>query len=75
MDTTTLSNGSVLLISIGFVTLRIFFTFISKLVSKFSNVTLRLPDILELIGEEMLTIEHFITSLVETVVTLKAILI
>lgn len=75
MDTTTLSNGSVLLISIGFVTLRIFFTFISKLVSKFSNVTLRLPDILEVIGEEMLTIEHFITSLVETVVTLKAILI
>lgn len=59
LDTTTLPNGSVLLIPIGFLTLWIIFTSISKFVSKFSNLTLRLPDTLEVIGEEVLIIEHF----------------
>jgi len=60
LDVTAIPNEILFLIPIGFVTLWVIIAFrLAKLADKFSNVTFRFPNTLEVIGDEMWTIEYF----------------
>lgn len=60
LEGTAIPHEILFLLPIGFVILWVITTFtLAKLADKFSHTTFRFPNTLEVIGDEMLTIEHF----------------